>query len=192
MRFPFPVLLCGLLACGAAQATEVDETVFHRLKNAGFERLGEDRCVDVFNGGEFDNETDMRPCADYSGQLWRFTGMPTALRHLDTYTMTTAFRGADMCLTVDGTLIDHVLRLAPCADPPAPNQLWSLAPGSNPDGREGVTIEPMPSAAGEDGWPMVLGIDTPPHGDGRPQVNGTESLGDGAVWQLVPTDRRVP
>lgn len=183
-------LLCGVASApspAAAQQVAVDEATFYRLKNADFARLGEDLCVDVFNGGDLNDQLQMTACENYSGQFWQFTSHPTALRHLATFAMTTAFRGAAMCLTVDGTLVDHVLRLAPCADPPGSNQLWSLAAGRTAGGEPGVTIEPMASADGEPGSPMFLVVNTPPEGDGRPYVDATDYVGDGAVWALVPT-----
>lgn len=186
--------LLGLTGSAFSQdATSIDESVQYRLKNAGFERLGRDMCVDVFNGGELDNELEMRDCANYSGQLWTFTSIPSALKHLPTYKMTTQFRGPEMCLTVDGTLIDHVLRLAPCTDVPSENQLWSVmawkGEGARPDDPLpilGWQIEPLISADSDQGSPFLLVVDTPPEGDGRPYVDTKDYVGNGFIWKLKP------
>lgn len=176
-----------------SDAPEIDETRLYQIGNAGFEPLGQDMCLDVFNGGELNDQLDMRDCGDYSGQHWKLTSMPTALSHLDTYKMTTAFRGDEMCLTIDGSLIDHVLRLAPCPDRPNDDQLWAVSAwkgeGARPDDTGPVLswqIEPLLSINGERGAPMMLVVDTPPHGDGRPYVDAREYVGDGFIWRLDP------
>ena len=79
-------------------------------------KIQTDPLPDIFNGGPLDNQAHMPECANYSGQIWKLTGKVTPLRHLRTFTMTTAFRGEQMCLTMDGTLTDNIVRLTPCSD----------------------------------------------------------------------------
>ncbi|MCB1332180.1 MAG: hypothetical protein KDK26_00635 [Roseivivax sp.] len=181
--------LAAFIPAGAAFAQggpTLDDMPFYRMMNAGFDRLGQSMCVDVFNGGEFDNQLDMRPCENYSGQFWKFTSVPTELRYLPTYTMTTQFRGDQMCLTIDGTLVDHVLLLAPCDNGPTDHQIWIVdsvaGDGSQPAGWQ---IMPLLDETGNNGGGFSLVVDTPPEGDGRPYIDTIDYVGHGFIWRLV-------
>ena len=139
------------------------------------------------------NELDMRECADHSGQFWTFTAIPNALKHLNTHKMTTQFRGSEMCLTIDGTLTDHVLHLAPCPNVPTENQLWNVAAWKGENARPddplpilGWLIEPLLSINSDEPAPMFLVVDTPPDGDGRPYIDTKDYVGDGFIWKLAP------
>lgn len=181
------------LAALAQSAPEVVEGQWYRLNNQGFYRLGQTMCTDVFNGGPDDNQLDSRPCDNYSGQYWQFRSAPTAYRGLPTYAMSTMFRGDQMCLTLEGSLIDHVLRLAPCAGGPSANQIFAVQAskglGTRPDDPGpfvGWMIEPLPSVEGEADMPMYLVVNTPPEGDGRPYIDAADFVGDGVMWTLTP------
>lgn len=176
----------------AQDVPTIDDTLAYRMANAGYERLNETMCADIVNGGDLDNQLQMQPCGNYSGQIWYFTQKVTELRHLPTYTMATEFRGRDMCLTIDGNLIEHVLRLLPCSDVPTPHQLWvvmpaeSTAEGAGPETAVGWQIMPLLDQYenDEDGFSLV--VSTPPHGDGVPYIDWINFVGDGYIWRLIP------
>ena len=171
----------------------IDPTRPYRLRNAGFARLQQDMCADIFNGGPQDNEPDMRECAGYSGQIWNLTPHGATSPASATYTMTTQFRGPDMCLTIVGTLLDNILRLLPCGETPSDEQLWKIVAWKGEDARAtgalpsvGWTIQPLLGETGKSGQPMFLVVDTPPEGDGRPYLDFRDFVGDGFLWNLTP------
>ena len=174
--------LCFLpLSAVAQDHAMLDEQRWYRLKNLGYNRLNQDMCVDINNGGPLNNQLDSRPCANYSGQFWHFRGVSTAFRDLPTYIMTTMFRGDEMCLTLDGTLVDHELKLAPCTDPQSMNQIFAV---TRENGK--WTIEPMLSVDNENLniSSMYLVVSTPPEGDGVPHINGRDYMGQGGYWNI--------
>jgi hypothetical protein len=185
------VVLLATAPLASAQGGYIDERIPYRMENAGFDRLNQTMCADVVNGGPMDNQLNMQPCADYSGQMWHLAGKATALRHLPTYTLTTEFRGAGMCLTVDGTLMDHVLRLAPCADVPTDNQLWVVLPAETATDGPGSTIAqgwqitPYLDEIDDTGRGFSLVVSAPPEGDGLPYIDTIDYVGAGFLWRLT-------
>ena len=188
IRMMCAVVAMSCLACvsGSSRSGGLEEGIPYRLKNAGWERLGEDMCVDISSDGSLDTELDSRPCFNLSGQYWIFTRLPTPLRHLPTYRMTTSSRGDGVCLTIDGTLLDHRLRLAPCADSARDNQLWIVTPM---DGRgKDWEIVPYLEELSDAQRGFMLVVDTPPEGDGRPYIDTKDYVGKGYVWHLAPVN----
>jgi len=176
-------LLLGLsvILTPTVNAADLDETLIYRLANAGFDRLGQKMCLDVINGGPHNNELDSRECANFTGQFWRFSGTMTELRHLPTYRMSTVFRGEDMCLTMDGTLVDHVLRMAPCSDSQRDNQIWIVTPAKDENGWE---ITPYLEEFSDKFKGFQLVVSAPFEGDGRPYVDAKTYMGKGYIWRI--------
>jgi len=169
-----------------SSAADLDESLIYRLANAGFDRLGQKMCLDVFNVGPHNNELDSRECANRTGQYWRFSGMMTELRHLPTYRMSTVSRGEDMCLTIDGTLVDHVLHLAPCSDSQRNNQIWIVMPSKDDNGWE---ITPYLEEISDKLRGFQLVVSAPPEGDGRPYVDAKTYIGKGYIWRMSPVHK---
>lgn len=181
--------LLGSVGAASAQVSGPDETIAYRMINVGFERLnGPEMCADIVNGGPSNNEMSTQPCANYSSQIWHITGTMTPLRHLPTYTLTTEFRGRNMCLTTNDALTD--LRLAACADAPTDNQIWVFYPSESATFGEasivvqGWQIVPYLAEAkdGFDGFSLV--VSAPPEGDGVPYIDKIDYVGAGFLWQL--------
>jgi hypothetical protein len=82
---------------------------------------GDGMCLDIFNGGEFDNMPHLAPCADFTGQYWKFRQDGGRFR------LVTRFRGDAMCLDVfNGGAMNNMLHLAPCAN--FSGQFWMKIP----------------------------------------------------------------
>lgn len=54
-------------------------------------------CLDVYNGGQFNNMLHLAPRADYSGQYWQLTPHPDNPQYL---ILTTLFRGPELQLDI--------------------------------------------------------------------------------------------
>jgi hypothetical protein len=79
-------------------------------------------CLDVFNGGFWNNHTHLAPCANFSGQLWR--PIRSAVRASEPYVrLTTKFLGDAWCLGY--THYSRVL-LTQCGGGVPTRQYWSL------------------------------------------------------------------
>ena len=83
---------------------------------------GDAMCLDVVNGGPRNNQTQLTPCGNFSGQLWRITNAGA-----DRYRLTTMFRGENFCLdVVNGGSDNNATHLVPCGD--FSGQFWRLMP----------------------------------------------------------------
>ena len=83
---------------------------------------GDRLCLDVFNGGAFNDMPHLAPCANVTGQFWR-----VSVEKEGFFRLTTKFRGPEMCLDViNGGPQNDQPRLEPCGD--FSGQYWRIAP----------------------------------------------------------------
>ena len=76
----------------------------------------------MVNGGPRNNQVELRPCGNITGQQWRLQRLPQG-----TYRLTTAFRGPRMCLdVVNGGPRDNHAELRRCGN--FTGQFWSIVP----------------------------------------------------------------
>ncbi len=74
---------------------------------------GPENCLDIFNGGEHNNQPHLTECADYSGQYWNIR--PSEKEGY--YRLSTMFRGPDMCLDIfNGGPHNNMPHLTECAE----------------------------------------------------------------------------
>jgi Ricin-type beta-trefoil lectin domain len=91
--------------------------VYYRLST---QFRGPDMNLDVHNGGEKNNMTELAPRGDFSGQYWRFTPAGNGY-----YRMSTKFRGENVCLDVhNGGEKNNQVQLTDCGD--YSGQFWQL------------------------------------------------------------------
>jgi Ricin-type beta-trefoil lectin domain len=122
-RFLIVTSLLGLTLTIPAQAQVPDPTVYYKIQSA-VSKATEPFCLDVVNGGRYNNSGKLSHCADFTGQYWRFTPTRDGF-----FRLTTLFRGPDMCLDVfNGGFYDNFVHLTPCAN--YSGQLWR--PARNP------------------------------------------------------------
>lgn len=80
---------------------------------------GGTKCMDVVNGGTFNNYVRVAPCGNYSGQSWTTRQAAGGKRH----TLTNEFNGAQMCMDVVlGGRDDGDVVMSPCDG--RKSQLW--------------------------------------------------------------------
>lgn len=86
---------------------------------------GSNNCLDVYNGGDYDNRTHLTGCASFTGQNWRFQQSENP----GYYRLSTEFRGSGMCLDItNGGRMNNQPMLVPCAN--YSGQFWKV---SGPD-----------------------------------------------------------
>ncbi len=174
-------LLGPALAASAQQTESLNDMLTYKISSAALKQIGQNKCIDIFNGGPLNNQVHLQDCANYSGQLWHLTNIPTALRYLPTYSLTTDFRGPQMCLTMNGTPADNLLQMKACPDIPDDNQLWVVM---KVDG--GWQITPYLDEAEGVGSPHALTISQPPSDSAPLQTEDITKVGNGYIWALTP------
>jgi len=82
---------------------------------------GDSVVLDIFSDTDKVNQTQLRPCGNYTGQMWRFRKEGEWLR------LTTEFRGQDYCLDIysDTDRVNQP-QLRPCGN--YSGQLWRVQP----------------------------------------------------------------
>jgi arylsulfatase A-like enzyme len=118
---PFPPLP---LKPSTIPATAFDTTFYYRLWTMF---RGSNMCLDIYNGGEYNNMPHLTARADVSGQYWRIE-VSTRTGY---YRLSTMFRGAQMDLDVfNGGPFDNMLHLVPEGD--FSGQYWQITDSQNP------------------------------------------------------------
>lgn len=138
---------------------------------------GDNRCLDIYNGGEYNNMTHLTRCRELSGQFWR-------LRHSDQdgyYKLSTLFRGKNMCLDIhNGGPLNNQPHLTRCAN--FSGQYWKVK-GPDVNGYYHLTTQFR-------GKEMCLDI----HNGGRyndmPHLTPCANV-TGQFWKLHKTNQRV-
>jgi hypothetical protein len=156
-----------------ASAQVVDQSVHYKLST---QFRGSDMKLDVVNGGPKNNQTQLEPDQNVSGQYWRFVGNPDG-----TFRISNLFRGPSMCLDIfNGGENNNQPHLTKCEN--VSGQLWRISLTGSGEFVRLTTVFRGPS--------ICLDVFNGGPNNNQPHLTKCDEL-SGQQWALTRTDKRV-